>query len=258
MYGIFRECLVIAQNYFGSLWWFLPYAVSFVYLCVREKDKTKRILLVYVPLLILIAFLVPPVRMLYVALFDEGNTYYRLLWLVPTAMTCAYAGAEAFAKHRRTGLVLCCILAVLAGKPVYRSIHMSRAENAYHLPQEAVAICDLIRADAGEQGIRYYDTDLLFAAFPADLVHFVRQYDANLVLPFGREVVEPAWNHWNYVYTVMEEDEVINVEILTNLLQVEGFRYLVLRKDRRTDRDPETWGYERIGDRGNYHVYRYG
>ena len=201
MYGIFRESLVMAQNYFGNIFWFLLYAASFVYLFVREKDKTKRILLLYVPLLVFLAFFVPPVRMVYVAVFDEGNTYYRLLWLLPFAVTCAYAGTCAFARHRRIGPVLCCVLVALAGKPVYKSVYMSRAENAYHLPQAAVDVCDLVRADAEEQGATYFDTDRILVAFPAELVHYVRQYDANLVLPFGREVVEPAWNHWNYVYS---------------------------------------------------------
>ena len=258
MVGIFRECIVIAQNYFGNIFWFLLYAASFVYLFVYEKDRTKRMLLLYVPLLVFLAFFIPPVRMVYVALFDEGNTYYRLLWLLPFCVTCAYAGTQAVAKHRRIGMVLLAVLVVLAGKPVYKSIYLSRAENAYHLPQHAIEICDLIRADAEEHDAFYYDTDLILAAFPASLVHYVRQYDTNLVLPFGREVVEPAWNHWNNVYTVMEEDEIIYMEILTNLLQVEGYRYLVLEKDRKTDRDPATSGYELIGERGNYHVYRYG
>ena len=258
MYGIFRESLVMAQNYFGNIFWFALYAASFVYLFVREKDKPKRILLLYVPLLVFLAFFLPPVRMVYVAVFDEGNTYYRLLWLLPFTVTCAYAGTCAFAKHRRAGLVLCCALTVLAGKPVYKSVHMSRAENAYHLPQAAIDVCDLIRTDAEEQNATYYHTDLVLAAFPKDLVHYVRQYDANLVLPFGREVVEPAWNHWNFVYSAMEEADVINMELLTNLLQVEGYRYLVLAKDRRTDRDPATCGYRLIGERGNYRVYRYG
>ena len=257
MYGIFRESLVMAQNYFGNLFWFLLYAASFVYLLVREKDRTKRILLLYVPLLVFLAFFVPPVRMVYVAVFDEGNTYYRLLWLLPFTVTCAYAGTCAFAGHRRTGLVLCCALVALAGKPVYNSVYMSRAENAYHLPQAAVDVCDLVRGDALEQGATD-DAGRILAAFPAELVHYVRQYDAKLVMPFDREMVEPAWDHWNFIYSAMEEEEEINIEVLTNLLQVEGYRYLVLRKDRKTDRDPVTWGYEQVGERGGYLVYRYG
>lgn len=257
MYGIFRESLVMAQNYFGNIFWFALYAASFVYLLVREKDRIKRILLLYVPLLVFLAFFVPPVRMVYVAVFDEGNTYYRLLWLLPFCITCAYAGVTAFAKHKRIGLVLCCAATVLAGKCVYKSIHMSRAENAYHLPQAAIDVCDLIRANAEEQGATDGDSDRILAAFPADLVHYVRQYDANLVMPFGREVVEPAWNHWNFIYSAMEETDEINMELLTNLLQVEGYRYLVLRKESGTDRDPLTYGYVRIGERGNYLVYRY-
>ena len=257
MYGIFRESLVMAQNYFGNIFWFALYAASFVYLFVCEKEKTKRILLLYVPLLVFLLFFVPPVRMVYVAVFDEGNTYYRLLWLLPFTVTCAYAGVTAFAKHRRIGLVVCCVFTALAGKMVYKSVYMSRAENAYHLPQVAVDVVDLVREDAEEHDTFDLNSERILVAFPADLVHYVRQYDANLVMPFGREMVEPAWDHWNWIYDAMEEADVIDMELLTNLLQVEGYRYLVLRKGRATDRDPATWGYELIGERGNYLVYRY-
>ena len=253
MYGIFRESLVILQNYYGTLFWFLLYAVSAGYLFVCEKNKTKRILVLYVPLAILIAFLLPPVRMVYVAVFDEGNTYYRLLWLVPFCITCAYAAACAFAKHTRIGLVLCCALIALAGKPVYKSIHMRPAENAYHLPQVVVELCDLILEDAGVET----DTDRVRCAFPADLVHYVRQYDTRIHLVFGREMVEPVWDHWNFVYSAMEEHDVIDMQLVTNLRESDGFRYLVLHSGRKTSADPETFGFAKVGERGDFVVYRF-
>ena len=57
---------------------------------------------------------------------------------------------------------------------------------------------------------------------------------------------------------LFREADVIDMELLTNLLQVEGYRYLVLRNGRKTDRDPVTYGYEKVGERGGYLVYRYG
>ena len=59
MYGIFRESLVMMQNYFGRVTWFALYAAAFVFLFVREKDRMKRCLLLYAPLVTIVLFLFP-------------------------------------------------------------------------------------------------------------------------------------------------------------------------------------------------------
>ena len=248
MFGILMESIVIFRNYGGGPLWLLLYAAAFVFLLLREKTRWKRILLVYVPLVVFLVFLCPLTRKVYVAVFDEGNTYYRLLWMIPFGLTVAYAGVTAFAAHRRAGLVACCALIVLAGKPVYTSVYFSPAQNAYHLPEAAVDLCDVMLGEAGED-------EKVYAAFPAEMVHYVRQYDTRFILPFGREMVEPAWDYYNEIYSAMEEADVIDAEQLTALLRAGGFDHLVLRADRAVKGSPEAFGFEKRHETGGYVVY---
>lgn len=247
MYGIFRESLVMFQNYFGRITWIALYAVSFAYLFVREKDRMKRFLLVYAPLVTIVLFLFPLTRKVYVALMDEGATYYRVLWLVPAGATVCYAAVTLFAAHRRIALVAGCALCVLAGSPVYKSVHITPAGNLYHLPQTVIDLCDQLLPEEEDRQV--------YAAFPSELVHYVRQYDTRIIMPFGREMIEPVWDHWNLIYTAMEEAEVIDMEHLTELLREEGYDHLVLREDRKTSAPPSDYGFEQTGEADGYLVY---
>ena len=247
MYGIFRESLVMLQNYYGRVTWFALYAAAFVFLFVREKDRMRRCLLLYAPLVTMVLFLFPLTRKVYVALMDEGATYYRVLWLIPSGVTVAFAAVTLFAAHRRAALVSGCALCALCGSLVYKSVHITPAQNLYHLPQTVIDLCDRMPPDE--------ETGKTYAAFPSELVHFVRQYDTRFIMPFGREMVEPVWDHWNLIYTAMEEAEVIDMEHLTTLLREEGYDHLVLRAGRKTDGTPADFGFEKIGETDGYEIY---
>ena len=71
MWGIFLESVVIFKNYMGfhehGYLAFLYLAVL-IWLWVSEKDKTKRVLFVYVPTLLLFLFFCPVFRKLFVAM----------------------------------------------------------------------------------------------------------------------------------------------------------------------------------------------
>ena len=92
MYGIFMESWVILKNYGGTGFLLLLYVIALGYLLIREKNKYVRSIFVYAPMLLIFGFLFPVSRKLYVAVLNEGNTYYRVLWLLPVSITLAYTG----------------------------------------------------------------------------------------------------------------------------------------------------------------------
>lgn len=73
MFGIFMESLVIFKLYTGLKFLFVLTLVSFLYLLITEKDKTIRQLFVYAPVLILVLFLFPVSRKLFVAMGLVGR-----------------------------------------------------------------------------------------------------------------------------------------------------------------------------------------
>ena len=94
MYGIFMESWVILKNYGGTGFLLLLYVIALGYLLIREKNKYVRSIFVYAPMLLIFGFLFPVSRKLYVAVLNEGNTYYRVLWLLPVSITLAYTGCS--------------------------------------------------------------------------------------------------------------------------------------------------------------------
>ena len=253
MYGIFMECWVAMKLYFANPLLAILLVASAIYIIVTEKDWKKKILLGILPMVILVGFLFPVTKIVYVAAFDEGSdTYYRVLWLVPMYMVIGYAVCKLVSGFgnrvwQRVALVISLVVIVLSGSLVYLNQYMSVAENLYHIPQHVVDICDVIKPDEGEARVR--------AAFPSELVHYVRQYDTNILMPFGREMVVTQWDYYNMVYEVMEKPDVINAEDLIEATRQTQCRYIVLAKDRKIDKNLSTLGLKLINTVDKYYIY---
>lgn len=266
MYGIFMESWVILKNYGGTGFLLLLYVIALGYLIIREKNKYVRSIFVYAPMLLIFGFLFPVSRKLYVAVLNEGNTYYRVLWLLPVSITLAYTGCSViyrlgkrFEKYARwisyAGALVGVAVIMLAGEYVYNSTHISKAENAYHLPQEVIDICDTIEANEGEISYNY-------ATFPGDLVYYVRQYRTDIGLSYGRDMVEPVWGYgiWNEAYMAIEGTDEIKAEELVEITrrfpdEARASRFIVLRDSKPIDQPLDELGLTFLGQFGQYKLY---
>ncbi len=253
MYGIFMECWVSFKLYFGKPLLAILLVASAIYIIVTEKNWKKKILLGVLPIAIMVGFLLPVKKIVYVALFNEGSdTYYRVMWLLPMYMVIGYAMCKlifSFEKnmYQRLALVAALVITVLSGSLVYLNQYMSVAENLYHIPQNVIDICDEISPAEGEARVR--------AAFPSELVHFVRQYDTDILLPFGREMVVTQWDYYNQVYEVMEKPEVIDAVELLEATRQANCQYIILYKDRRIDKNLTTLGLKLKATIDDYNIY---
>lgn len=248
MTGLLKENLHTFRAYMGSGFLLLLFLVALIYLNVTEKSVRKRILMVYVPEVLLVLFFLPFTRKLFGTVMDEGDTYYRLLWLVPMGIITCYALVRAFGSHIRVGLVAGCLLIALLGSVVYRNQNVMKAQNLYHLPQHVIDIVDVIAPAQGEQRVR--------AAFPSEMVHFVRQYNTDILLAFGREMVEPQWDYYHPVYQAMEKPEVIDARELIEATRAQEVTYIILHETRAIDRDLTAVGLEEIDTIAGYRIYR--
>ena len=253
MYGIFMECWVSLKLFFGNPLLAVLLLASAIYIIVTEKNLYKKILLGILPVVILVGFLLPVTKIVYVAVFDEGSdTYYRVLWLLPMYMVIGYALCKLIFSFeskmkQRIALVVSIVVVVLSGSLVYLNQYMSPAQNLYHIPQNVVDICDEILPAEGEPRVR--------AAFPSELVHFVRQYSTNILMPYGREMVVTQWDYYNLVYEVMEKPEVIDAEELVDATRQTGCRYIILANDRKIDKNLTTLGLKLIKTVDKYYIY---
>lgn len=247
MFGIFMESLVIFKLYTGLKLLLLLTALSWIYLLIKEKDKRVRLVLVWAPVLIVILFLFPLSRKAFVAAGLDGETYYRVLWTIPMGVITTYGACRFFAAHKRIGLVITSALIILCGSLVYKSGYISKAENLYHIPDTVIKICD--RISAGDSSVR------VKAVMPPELIHFVRQYDATINMPYGREMLVERWDYYNAVYEVMEKPEVVNMEELLEATRAEYCQYIVMSVSKKTDVDPESSGLVLIDEIDGYRIY---
>lgn len=247
MFGIFMESLVIFKLYTGLKLLLVLTLLSWIYLLFREKDKKVRLMLVYAPILIVILFLFPVSRKVFVAAGLDGETYYRILWTIPMGVITAYGACRFFADHKRIGLFITSALVILCGSYVYKSDYISRAENLYHIPDTVVKICDRISPENADMRVT--------AVMPPELIHFVRQYDASINMPYGREMLVERWGYYNAVYEAMEKTEVVNMEELLKAAREEYCQYIVMAEGKKTDADPESSGLVLIDEIDGYRIY---
>lgn len=249
MWGIFLESVVIFKNYMGyheNHFLVGIYLLALLYLWLTEKDKRLRAVFVYVPVLILLMFFCPLFRKVFVRLMEDSETYYRLLWLLQMSIVSAYGLIRLMGRHRRIGLLAVCIMIVACGDYVYDSEHISRAENAYHLPQDVVDIVDMIKPKEGR----------ITVLVPADLIYYVRQYSTDIELPYGREMLVARWDYYNDMYEAMEKAEVIDTPSFVELTRKYSCAYVVLKEDRKIKEPLTDYEFSVYGQVGEYVVYK--
>lgn len=249
MWGIFLESVVIFKNYMGfheNGYLAGIYLFVLLYLWLTEKDKRKRAIFVYAPTLLLLMFFCPLFRKIFVRLLEDSETYYRLLWLLQMSIVSAYGLIKLCGRHRRIGLVVICAAIMACGNYVYDSEHITKAQNAYHLPQEAVDIVDLIEPEEGR----------ITVLVPADLIYFIRQYSTNIELPYGREMLIARWDYHHAMYEAMEEADVIETESFAELARQYPCAYVILKEDRETDKPLTECGYTLYNQVGEYLIYK--
>ncbi len=249
MWGIFLESVVIFKNYMGyhdHHYLAFLFLGILLYLWVTEKDRHRRAVFVYMPTLLLLMFLCPLFRKVFVRLLEDSETYYRLLWLLQMSMVTVYGTIRLCARHRRIGLAVMCVLVILCGDYVYDSEYIVKAENAYHLPQDAIDVVNLIEPQEGR----------ITVLMPADLIPYVRQYSTNIELPYGREMLIARWDYYHPMYEATERAEVIETGTFVELAREYPCAYVVLKEDREMTQPLTEYGFEVYGQVGEFVIYR--
>lgn len=239
-----KGILEILNEYEGGRLLFLLYLLCLAYLAKNEKDRNRRILLVFLPLLCLATFLLPPVYWIY-GKIDGVRTYYRLLWILPMALTIAYSGVKIFAANLRTGLAVICALVVLSGQFVYSNENILKAENRLHLPQMVLDISDFLMNETGGEET--------MAAMPVGLVQFVRQYNVKILMPYGREM--QMGSYYNEVYEAMEGTDPVNASKLCEALDRYDCEFLVIEAAKKVDGSLEKEGLTYLADVDGYSIW---
>lgn len=242
---MWTDVIKIFQKYMGTGFVMLWFMAALIYLLVNEKDKSKRIILVYVPAVMLALYFNP----LFASAFCRvvgSEIYFRICWLMPVIVVIAYAAVCICSrlKGRKQLLFAAAVLALtaLSGKLVYSNPLYSRAENMYHVPDSVVHICDAIVVPGRE----------VMAVFPSELLLYVRQYSPLVCMPYGRDGL---MGYYNELYDSMER-AAIDLEELVPLARQEQCHYIILQEEKGILGDPREFGWELFGQTDGYTIYR--
>lgn len=245
---MWSEIAAVFREYMGMGLIVVLYLFSLVYLYLKEEKKYIRILFIYLPIGILLLFFNPLfARIVYRAADEE--IYYRILWLLPLTAGIAYTACHICGRLRGRlkygAVVVMAVIIMISGRCVYDSPYFTVAENPYHVPDSVVHICDAIIVPGRE----------VMAAFPGEMLHYVRQYSSLVCMPYGRETLVERWYAGTELSLVMEQ-EPLDLEAAVPLLRERGCHYVILREGRQTLGDAAEYGWEVFGETDGYVIYR--
>lgn len=230
----------------GLLWMLLLIAV--LCLWIKVDASCDRHMLVWYPLSVICIYF-SPVWILYLSIRNDGAILYRLLWLIPISVVICYTMVEVIyllpPKYRLVSFCGAIILIMLCGNYVYSNPGFSKAENKYHVSQDIVEMCDLIAVPGRE----------IKAAFPKELVASVRQYDATIVLAYGRDSLLGGWiqNHNSVSWYL--NSEVIDAKELCTALRESSTAYVVIPGDKVLKGSLADYDFYYVTSVGQYDVY---
>lgn len=248
----FETAIQCYRAYMGTGMYLTLYWCAILFLMLlayKKRDLLSKKIVIYTALITIIYWC--PLSSGFLLKFLTGhNVYCRMFWMLPISAVIAYVAVYAIKsadKHNRNIItfLLAMGIIVLSGKYMFTETNFPAASNMAKLPESVPGICETIEADA--QG---YDIESMKAIVENDLVCYIRQYDGNILMNYGR-------------YGLTEENEyvsVLNAEVfdsaaLLSLAMNSQSNYLVLKNSKDLSAAVENDSCRVVGECGEYVVY---
>ncbi|MCR5012785.1 MAG: hypothetical protein K6A72_10605 [Lachnospiraceae bacterium] len=236
------------SQYSGSGVIMIIFFVGLVYIAVTEKNTGTRTILVDVSAILLLGIFLPPVYYVYTK-FISKDTYWQLFWMLPIGIGLGYVASRIIREHTVSGVVLVLVVLFFGGEFISKSIEeddLTNLSNVYRMPTEVVEVVDRLHDIS--------DDEVVHAAFTEEFLPYVRQYDADIVMPYGYSVVDsdrPA-----EFYLLMSSDVADFAKLEQKCIHT-GTEYLVLPSDRKPKRPFGHYAFRRVTEVSGYSIYQY-
>lgn len=229
-----------------------------IYLAVQKKEKEKNHLFLGYTLLFFIICFFPLTAKVIMRVCIEEEVYWRMFWLLPTAVVTAYTAVQILMqtegkikRHLFLGAML--LVIALTGTNVYNGTIFDRKQNNYKLPQDAVDICDMIEQDAASNGISHKKLITVNG-----LLSSIRQYDAGILMPYGYDAIKKNKANTTNAYQIYQimSSESKNWDSLAWYAAMEDCNYLAYPSGEEAADVLSAYGYDVVGANESYYVYR--
>ncbi len=247
MKELFFDCLRALKNYTGLRPFFALVIPAFVYLFLKEKNRSLRAVFLYMPLITGAVFLCPLTLKIYEMTGLDRDTYYRILWIIPFGLMAVYAAVRVMGKYKIAGVIIASALMVLSGRFIYTSPILYPSENIYGLPQCTLDIVDYLRSIDDHQRITVLPS--------SSIITSIRQYDADILMPYGRDMFNPILNYTHPVYDAFEKKSPIEMEELIEVSREYEVQYYIIYEALLTDMDPEEAGLTYLTTIDDHRIY---
>ncbi len=245
------DVIQIYRDYSGNSLYMTLFLCALGFLFFREKERSRKAVLVYSSVVLLLLFFFPLFSYLMIKVIFEGEVYYRFLWLLPVNVVIAYSIIKIVLSIRNKRIaaifyLFFILILTFGGNYVFDNPNFKRAENSYHLPQTVIDICDAIEPEE--------DEDWVNAAMPAELLSFVRQYTTRIHMPYGRAVLIDRWNLGHPMFETMEEEQ-IDFQLLSSQADEYACDYVVLQESKTVNNEWKKYGFELIDTIDGYCIF---
>ncbi len=248
-----REMLKMAwqmySQYVGSSLHMVLLLIALLIIALDKGEEHKRLFLGYTIGFAIVFFC--PVTAWAISKF-VGDTYWRMLWALPTPVILAYAMTRCWnrAKKWRKGLLILLFAGTIAltGKSVYFSSDtpFEKAENVEKIPQTVVDIADLLRAHDSHNTIK--------VAAPEEITWYIRQYDGSFRQVYGRKTY--FTKKISYIFNQLNTDDIeMNYKKLAKYLRKLSCKYVIVKEGEGRVEGMEAQGYAVIGQVDKYVIY---
>lgn len=187
MRDIFNYIKQLPSAYWGSYAYQGFFYASLIIILIFEKDKIKKHMYATYALILLLIVMNPITIQISKLFFGEGGVaayYPRMFAMMP--LICIIAYAFVLLVDKTTGFKKLCLVAIMSamvvmgGNCIYTEAWMQKADNQAKIPDAVVEICSYVHSDE----------DIVKIAVPSDIVCYIRQWDASLLMPYGRNMNE--------------------------------------------------------------------
>lgn len=223
-----------------------------LWLLSGKKKEARSPILIYTILVCMC--LLCPVSAFVLIKCIGANVYWRVFWILPFVLIIAYSVVIVLDRIKNiswkviVGILLCGVV-MAAGVNVYNPHVFTKATNSYKLPDEVIAVCDIVVKRGEGQSIKL--------AAPDELNPYIRLYRPNINQVFGRETMkEGAYDSGEAVilYNIMSQKP-YHMESVIQGAVLNQCNFIVLKRADLTSEMIEEYGTELVGQTENYVVF---
>lgn len=217
----------------------------------KIENKIERIFVKYT--LFFLILTVCPLTAKFIMDYCIGKgVYWRMMWILPVPIVLAFAGAKLIEQEekcwrRYVAMILMLVVVAAGGKFLFTQENFTLKTNNTKLAEEVLAVCNFIEEDAAESGQKR-----MKAIMCNELMTYVRQYDGNILMPYGRNAARGAKNE---IYSILNSGAIDTTELLA-AAKKQKCNYLVYPSDAVLDEQLQSNGFIFLANVYGYYVYR--